>query len=175
MPVGAGAAAVAAEGAEDGGASWPTSGDVVAEAGVVTGLCVFLDAVAVPFGLAAGLAELTFLRQELRELELLRLWQYAAVPGFGLEVVAGTGSAVAGAAAGPVSSCAKDGAATANAAKAAMLAIKRRIFDISRAACGGGSGAASLISRKSYCICAVYVNFLIGYKNCEGGTLCRLS
>ena len=58
----------------------------------------------------------------------------------------GTG---AGAAGGELSSWvwAKDGAAKATAAKAAMLAINRRIFDLSRAA-GGGDGCGLVMVGK---------------------------
>ena len=64
----AGAAAVGAAGAF----SWPTSGCFGStEAGVLVFLVFFAEAVA---GALVDLA-LSFLRQELRELEVLRLWQ----------------------------------------------------------------------------------------------------
>ena len=50
------------------------------------------------------------------------------------------------------------------AAKAAMLAINRRIFDLSRAA-GGGDGCGLVMAVKCYGICVIYVNFLMSYKN----------
>ena len=107
-----GAAAVGA-GAEAGG-SWPTSGDFGA-AGVVVVFFVFFD---------GAFATCTFFRQALRCELLLILLQEAVVGAFGLAVGVGVGI---------VSSCAKDGAAKATAARAAMLAIKRRIV-FSRAA-----------------------------------------
>jgi hypothetical protein len=116
-----GAAAVGA-GAEAGG-SWPNSGDFGA-AGVVV-FFVFFD---------GAFATWTFFRQALRCELLLILLQEAVVGAFGLAVGAGVGI---------VSSCAKDGAAKATAARAAMLAIKRRM-SFSRAACGEGMCAASL-------------------------------
>src|SRR4030081_2932146 len=61
--------------------------------------------------------------QALRELLLFSVWQQAVVHG--LALVAGTGAG-AGVVAGS-SVWAKDGAAKATAARAAMLAIKRRI------------------------------------------------
>ena len=122
-----GAAAVGA-GAEAGG-SWPTSGDFGA-AGVVVVFFVFFD---------GAFATCTFFRQALRWELLLILLQEAVVAVFGLAV--GAVGVVVGA--GMVSSCAKDGAAKATAARAAMLAIKRRM-KFSRAACGEGTGAASL-------------------------------
>jgi hypothetical protein len=81
------------------------------------------------------------------------------VPGLGLAVGRGAGA---------LSSWvwAKEGAAKATAAKAAMLAINRRISYFSRAA-GGGDGCGLIVEQKYYEISATYVNFLIDYKNCN--------
>ena len=117
-----GAAAVGA--GADAGGSWPISGDFGA-AGVVVVFFVFFD---------GAFATWTFFRQALRCELLLILLQEAVVGAFGLAVGAGVGI---------VSSWAKEGAAKATAAKAAMLAIKRRMR-FSRAACGEGTGAATL-------------------------------
>src|SRR5215470_15759875 len=67
--VGAGAGA----GGDVVGASWPTSGCLAASVGVLVVFLVFF-AVAVPAGLV-DFDALSFFRQELRELEVLRLWQ----------------------------------------------------------------------------------------------------
>src|SRR5215470_3151437 len=60
-------------GADVVGASWPTSGCLAASVGVLVVFLVFF-AVAVPAGLV-DFDALSFFRQELRELEVLRLWQ----------------------------------------------------------------------------------------------------
>src|SRR5690606_20662548 len=106
-------AAAAGAGAEAGG-SWPISGDFGAT-GVVVVFLVFFD---------GALATWTFFRQALRCELLLILLQEAVVGAFGLAVGAGVG----------IVPWAKDGAAKATAARAAMLAIKRRM-SFSRAAC----------------------------------------
>lgn len=134
-----GAAAVGA--GADAGGSWPISGDLGAAGGVVV-FFVFLD---------GAFATWTFFRQALRCELLLILLQEAVVGAFGLAVGVGVGI---------VSSCAKDGAAKATAARAAMLAIKRRMI-ISRAACDEGDERGLAISLKCYVIYAIYVKFLM--------------
>ena len=59
---------------------------------------------------------------------------------------------------------AKDGAAKATAARAAMLAINRRI-GTSPGPLAEGDGAASIIPAKCYGICVIYVKFLIVYSS----------
>jgi len=86
------------------------------------------------------------------------------VPTLGLAVGTGAGAAGAGALSSAV--WAYEGAAKATAAKAARLAINKRIFDISRAACGG-DGRGLVLAGKYYGICVVYVNFLIDYHSCN--------
>jgi len=78
----------------------------------------------------------------------------------------GTGAGAAGAGALSSAVWAYEGAAKATAAKAARLAINKRIFDISRAACGG-DGRGLVLAGKYYGICVVYVNFLIDYRSCN--------
>ena len=90
--------------------AWPRSG--------CRGACVAIGFLV--FFVGCALAILTFFRQALRWLELLILLQEAAEPAFGFAVGEGVGD-------GMVSSWAKDGAANATAAKAAMPAINRRI------------------------------------------------
>ena len=72
MPDGAGAGA--ADGVAD-GASWPTSGCLGAAGVVVVFLVFFAVVVVVALGVVALALALTFLRQALRELAVLRLWQ----------------------------------------------------------------------------------------------------
>jgi len=67
-------AGAAGAGADVGGASWPTSGCLAASVGVLVVFLVVFFAVAVP-GALVDFEALSFFRQALRELEVLRLWQ----------------------------------------------------------------------------------------------------